>query len=192
MYKNVYYALYNDQVQRSEYQYKNGRRPSQTNGHTKGILMYDNKKVVWIIHSVPTFPTNTRYKKYEYPESGLAKGQTVFCVTFRRDQLKKIDVYSGVVAPTLQSHLMVSTWRNGKGTKVPRHINDGRLVDNIEELTFNLGEEEPVVVKNTVDHTAGTTLSSGEGLARFLALLPEFTIRAELAAERRMPITPST
>ncbi|KAH9365970.1 hypothetical protein HPB48_016625 [Haemaphysalis longicornis] len=64
-----------------------------------------------------------------------------------------VDVYSGVVAPKLQSHLMVSTWRNGRGTKVPRHIKDGRIVDNIELLTFKLGPKKPEVVKNTVDHS---------------------------------------
>ncbi|KAH9365981.1 hypothetical protein HPB48_015758 [Haemaphysalis longicornis] len=62
-------------------------------------------------------------------------------------------VYSGAVAPKLESHLLVSTWRNGRGVKVPLHLNNSLIVANIERLTFNLGPKKSEVVENTKDHS---------------------------------------
>lgn len=138
------YVFYNDQVDRKE---------QQGHGHTKGFLMFDKERVVWLIHSVPNFPNITDKNEYLYPETGEQNGQIVYCATFSRKHLNTIDVYSGVVAPTLESHLLVSTWRNGAGGKVPLHLNDSRIVANIEMLTFNLGLHGWVTVKNTADHS---------------------------------------
>lgn len=63
------------------------------------------------------------------------------------------DVYSGVVAPKLKSSLLVSTWQNGNGGKIPPHQNGSLTVENIKELTFELDTEDSVVVNNRVDHS---------------------------------------
>lgn len=64
------------------------------------------------------------------------------------------DVYSGIVAPKLESSLLVSTWRLGNVMKVPSYRDNNDLtVENVLKLTFILDTHESVVVNNTVDHS---------------------------------------
>lgn len=44
-------AAYNDEPP--------GAQMDATNGHTKGVLVADDKTGVWLIHSVPLYPTIT-------------------------------------------------------------------------------------------------------------------------------------
>ncbi|XP_077528121.1 deoxyribonuclease-2-beta-like [Haemaphysalis longicornis] len=62
------------------------------------------------------------------------------------------DVYSDLVAPGLESSLRVSTWSRTDDLLKP--YCDGKYsVVNILSLSFNLGTGDPVVVKNTQDHS---------------------------------------
>lgn len=63
------------------------------------------------------------------------------------------DVYSGLVAPTLKTSLLVSTWRNGNVVKVQPHLNGALKVENVKMLNFTLDTTVFVGVSNTVDHS---------------------------------------
>lgn len=210
---NLTYAVYNDQPP-----YRPGDNKT-SNGHTKGLFIFDEKTGVWLIHSVPKFPENLHRGVYVFPQSGRQFGQIMLCVTFPSSQLETIathlrlqypniydgyapaslrkthpslnlllarkfireapwvltatlkdvaqnayvsfakhgrynkDVYSGVVAESLKSNLLASTWRNGAGGKAPADCNDTYTVTNIEKLTFNLGKQQQMTFKNTEDHS---------------------------------------
>ncbi|XP_068098558.1 deoxyribonuclease-2-beta isoform X3 [Hyperolius riggenbachi] len=58
-------------------------------GHTKGILLFDQKQGFWLIHSVPHFPPFPE-DGFGYPDTGRFYGQTAICVTYRYHQFKQI------------------------------------------------------------------------------------------------------
>ena len=68
-----FYILYNDQVP--------GRAVSTDSyGHAKGVVAFDGKTGLWLVHSVPNFP-NSSGEGYGWPESGKKNGQVFFCLT---------------------------------------------------------------------------------------------------------------
>ncbi|KNC34101.1 hypothetical protein FF38_06465 [Lucilia cuprina] len=168
-------------------------------GHTKGVIATDGHTGIWLIHSVPKFPS---LPKYEYPSSGSHYGQSFLCVTFNATEMEKIgeqllfnepniyyervpvalsekfphleqairkewismepfnnildlkslqgtifksfaktskynkELYEDFVAPTLDTNLLVETWRNGKGNFNSNcTLNDN--VYNIQAIEFN-------------------------------------------------------
>lgn len=201
------YAVYNDEVHGT---------PAQSYGHTKGLFLFDKKKGVWLIHSVPSFPELEKSPFFQ--EKGKKKSQIFLCVTFPSTELEKIakhlrlqrpnvyahdtalhwneesdarrllkkdfiteapwnltadltdvagntytsfathskfheDVYSCLVAPTLRCSLLVSSWQNGAGGRVPNHCNGTFTVANVNVgMNFKLGVGVSKPVKNTVDH----------------------------------------
>ncbi|KAM7346417.1 deoxyribonuclease II [Cochliomyia hominivorax] len=167
-----------------------------TGGHTKGVVATDGVTGIWLIHSVPKFPS---IPKYEYPSTGAHYGQSFLCVTFNATEMEKIgeqllfnepnvyyervpvilnekfpnlelviqkqwiksapynnilnlkslvgmefksfaksskynkELYEDFVAPTLDTNLLVETWRNGAGNFNSNcSLND--KVYNIESL----------------------------------------------------------
>lgn len=56
-------------------------------GHTKGVLATDGKTVVWLIHSVPKYPS---IPHYEYPSTGAHFGQSFLCVTLPVTEVEKV------------------------------------------------------------------------------------------------------
>uniref|UniRef100_A0AC35U7T2 Deoxyribonuclease II n=1 Tax=Rhabditophanes sp. KR3021 TaxID=114890 RepID=A0AC35U7T2_9BILA len=56
-------------------------------GHTKGVVFFDGKSGVWLVHSVPKFPMPD---SYSYPDSGTNYGQSFLCMTFDGSQLAAI------------------------------------------------------------------------------------------------------
>ncbi|XP_051898075.1 deoxyribonuclease-2-alpha [Pristis pectinata] len=76
----VAYVLYNDQssVDSSSY-----------GGHTKGVVLLDQKQGFWLVHSTPHFPQRTG-EGYIWPHSGLHNGQSFLCVTYPYSQFQEI------------------------------------------------------------------------------------------------------
>ncbi|XP_075557322.1 plancitoxin-1-like isoform X2 [Dermacentor variabilis] len=144
--ESLAYAVYNDQPP-----YHLEEKKS-SNGHTKGLFIFDGESGVWIIHSVPKFPEMLHKGQYSFPPSGREYGQTILCVTFPTSQLETIDVYSAAVASNLESNLFVSTWRNGAGGKVPADCNDTYTVTNIDALRFKMSKQQ-LDVRNGEDHS---------------------------------------
>ncbi|XP_062252046.1 deoxyribonuclease-2-alpha-like [Platichthys flesus] len=75
------YLLYNDQP--SEL------KPAPASfGHSKGVVMLDERTGVWLSHSTPKFPT---YQSKDFwPPSGNANAQTFICVTYSYASFKQI------------------------------------------------------------------------------------------------------
>lgn len=105
-----YYVLYNDEPLN-----KNGNHKK---GHTKGVVVGDNKSGIWIVHSVPKFPPVPEDAAYSYPTSGRNFGQSVLCVTFNTENMNKVglqlkynqpDIYAYYIPYTLQMPLMYLT-----------------------------------------------------------------------------------
>ncbi|XP_063747538.1 deoxyribonuclease-2-alpha-like isoform X2 [Eleginops maclovinus] len=84
------YILYNDQPPR-------GENASTSYGHSKGVVMLDNKTGVWLSHSTPKFP-KYRSKKF-WPANGKTNGQTFLCVTYSSDQFEEIGLQLKYIHP---------------------------------------------------------------------------------------------
>ena len=75
IYKNdpdQFHMLYNDE-------HPNGNT-SFTLGHTKGVLVLNEKYGFWMIHSVPKYPP-TLENSYDYPHTGQMYGQSFLCIS---------------------------------------------------------------------------------------------------------------
>uniref|UniRef100_A0A023GIL2 Putative deoxyribonuclease ii n=1 Tax=Amblyomma triste TaxID=251400 RepID=A0A023GIL2_AMBTT len=93
--KNVTYAVYNDQPPHN----LENRRTS--NGHTKGLFIFDEESGVWIIHSVPKFPEVLHTGTYVFPPNGRENGQNILCVTFPTSQLETIATHLRLQYPNI-------------------------------------------------------------------------------------------
>uniref|UniRef100_A0A914XN94 Deoxyribonuclease II n=1 Tax=Plectus sambesii TaxID=2011161 RepID=A0A914XN94_9BILA len=60
---------------------------SETLGHTKGVLFFNQLQGIWLVHSVPKFPQNT---SYAWPSNAYYYGQSMLCITFSYSQLGDI------------------------------------------------------------------------------------------------------
>ena len=190
---DIGYILYNDQFD----------KVSMTNGHTKGIILFDNSTAIWLIHSIPHFPPKQKTGVYAIQPPQTVFGQSMLCLSFSIDQLETIgkqilinypqiydykipehfqssildnliqatqgvhlneypfynigylqtlsgekfisfakssgfedDLYSGIVAETLQSDVLTETWMNGPGN-MPSNCTTKYKVRNIEEIRFD-------------------------------------------------------
>ncbi|XP_016950513.1 plancitoxin-1 [Drosophila biarmipes] len=72
-------AAYNDQL-------PNGTVFS-TGGHAKGVVASDGVTAIWIVHSVPKYPT---VPDYTYPTSGEQFAQSMLCITLKAEDLEKV------------------------------------------------------------------------------------------------------
>ncbi|EDV91259.1 plancitoxin-1 [Drosophila grimshawi] len=77
--QHVLLAAYNDE-------FPNGTVTS-TGGHTKGVIATDGVTGVWLVHSVPKFPT---VPDYTYPTSGENYGQSLLCMTLDMEGVEKV------------------------------------------------------------------------------------------------------
>lgn len=74
-------------------------------------------------------------------------------ISFATHASNNKDVYSDLVARRLQSNLLVSTWRIGRGEKLPPIHGGGYLVANVQKLTFKIHGDISIDVNNTADHS---------------------------------------
>ncbi|XP_062122411.1 plancitoxin-1-like [Drosophila sulfurigaster albostrigata] len=74
----VLLAAYNDE-------FPNGT-VSSTGGHTKGVIATDGNTGLWLVHSVPKYPT---VPQYSYPTTGEHFGQSLLCVTLDAEGVEK-------------------------------------------------------------------------------------------------------
>lgn len=80
--KDVLYFVYNDQSP----EYYNGTR----NGHSKGVVLFDESSGVWLLHSVPRFVDGLRSGHYSFPENARENAQMLMCITFGTSQVDTI------------------------------------------------------------------------------------------------------
>ncbi|XP_022085063.1 plancitoxin-1-like [Acanthaster planci] len=77
------HVMYNDQPPPSK------EIQTGLNGHTKGVLAFDDDTGYWLVHSVPKFAPPAS-KEYKWPDSARRNGQTLLCITFNYNQFEKI------------------------------------------------------------------------------------------------------
>ncbi|EDW81028.1 uncharacterized protein Dwil_GK11236 [Drosophila willistoni] len=77
--RHILLAAYNDE-------FPNGT-VSTTGGHTKGVVASDGETGIWLVHSVPKFPT---IPQYSYPTTGENYGQSLLCVTLDPAGVEKV------------------------------------------------------------------------------------------------------
>ncbi|KAH8295516.1 hypothetical protein KR018_012509 [Drosophila ironensis] len=56
-------------------------------GHAKGVVATDGETAVWLVHSVPKYPT---VPEYSYPTSGEQYAQSMLCVTLKAEDVEKV------------------------------------------------------------------------------------------------------
>ncbi|XP_068098559.1 deoxyribonuclease-2-beta isoform X4 [Hyperolius riggenbachi] len=105
-------------------------------GHTKGILLFDQKQGFWLIHSVPHFPPFPE-DGFGYPDTGRFYGQTAICVTYRYHQFKQIDIITAWMAQLLKVDLLSETWQPD-GTELPSNCSLYWHVYNIKRIALPL------------------------------------------------------
>ncbi|XP_078091145.1 deoxyribonuclease-2-alpha-like [Mustelus asterias] len=113
------YVLYNDQSSVNSHSY---------GGHTKGVVLLDQKQGFWLVHSTPHFPPSAS-EQYEWPESGLKNGQSLLCVTYPYSQFQDIGtqllynnphVYDHSVPPPFDTDLVnLTKAATGKQVELP-------------------------------------------------------------------------
>ncbi|XP_050029523.1 plancitoxin-1-like [Dermacentor andersoni] len=106
--QNLAYAVYNDQPP-----YHLEEKKS-SNGHTKGLFIFDGESGVWIIHSVPKFPEMLHKGQYSFPPSGREYGQTILCVTFPTSQLETIAMHLRLQYPNIYDSFAPESLRKGR------------------------------------------------------------------------------
>ncbi|KAH7950502.1 hypothetical protein HPB49_024965 [Dermacentor silvarum] len=106
--QNLAYAVYNDQPP-----YHLEEKKS-SNGHTKGLFIFDDESGVWIIHSVPKFPEMLHKGMYVFPTSGREYGQTILCVTFPTSQLETIATHLRLQYPNIYDSYAPASLRKGR------------------------------------------------------------------------------
>lgn len=77
----LFWLLYNDEPPHTHY--------STLFGHTKGIVMGTEHDGLWLVHSVPNFPSLSE-GVYFYPESGYIYGQSFLCISMIQSTLNDI------------------------------------------------------------------------------------------------------
>uniref|UniRef100_A0A914YUE8 Deoxyribonuclease II n=1 Tax=Panagrolaimus superbus TaxID=310955 RepID=A0A914YUE8_9BILA len=80
--QSIFYALYNDE-------HPGSNKSDSYRGHMKGVLLFDNFRGFWMIHSVPNYVDLSK-PAYSYPKSGIRNGQSFLCVTFPVSALSQI------------------------------------------------------------------------------------------------------
>jgi len=76
---NVFYMFYNDE-------FPNGTW-SETYGHVKGDLLFDDEYGFWLVHSFPKFPLTDHY---EYAQNARYYGQNALCMSYSYASLRTI------------------------------------------------------------------------------------------------------
>lgn len=79
--KDIFWLLYNDQPPSESF--------DAIHAHAKGIILGDEVGGIWIIHSVPHFPSIDDLG-YRYPQTGQMYGQTFLCVSLNKENLNEV------------------------------------------------------------------------------------------------------
>ena len=82
---DLLYLMYNDE-------HPDGN-VSFADGHTKGVIGFDQKEGFWLVHSVPKFPPSPEGGGgYGYPSTGRMYGQSFLCVSLDTKYLDSLGV----------------------------------------------------------------------------------------------------
>ncbi|KAL1427237.1 hypothetical protein MTO96_017531 [Rhipicephalus appendiculatus] len=82
--KDILYFVYNDEPPQAY----EGKGEGQ--GHSKGVVLFDNTAGLWLLHSVPTFMEGLKSGGYKLPDRAKNNGQMFMCITFKTEQVETI------------------------------------------------------------------------------------------------------
>jgi len=100
---DVNYMMYNDEVPDG--------KVSTNRGHTKGVVMFDAKSLVWLVHSTPNFP-NQRDSGYAFPSGGNKFGQSFLCISMPISELPKVARQLLYSWPCIYEYEVANMFRN--------------------------------------------------------------------------------
>lgn len=149
---------------------------TDTNGHTKGVLLTTATGGIFLQHSVPHFPLLDKQNlRYSYPHTGLNNGQILHCLSLDIDQIDNIGnilevtkphVYNYSIPdaistslPTLEKFLK-NTRKNGPDVnhKIIQIQNAGRIIQSFAKgPSFHEGLSSFFVLFNL--HSLSTVMS---------------------------------
>jgi deoxyribonuclease-2 len=138
------YILYNDQAD----------KVSVTRGHTKGVLMFDESSIVWLIHSIPHFPPMRSQKQYYIKGSQCVYGQSMLCLSMKIENLEAISKQFMFNYPQIYDYFIPDTLRNSNTLETLMQVLDGKHVktepwSNVELLQTWSGEKMLYFAKYT-------------------------------------------
>ena len=107
------YVLYNDEAD----------KVSIIKGHTKGIILFNSKSAVWIVHSIPKYPPKKSEKLYSIHSSQCIFGQSMLCMSFNFDQLDPIGRQLLFNFPQIYDYY------------IPDGLKDNKILDNLIRAT---------------------------------------------------------
>lgn len=96
------YILYNDQAD----------TVTVVKGHTKGVVLFNEKSAVWIVHSIPHFPPKASEKNYEIRQPQCLFGQSMLCMSFKFEELEKIGQQLLFTFPQIYDSFVPDNLRN--------------------------------------------------------------------------------
>ncbi|CAG5095551.1 Similar to DNASE2: Deoxyribonuclease-2-alpha (Homo sapiens) [Cotesia congregata] len=149
---DILWILYNDQA-------PNKNQSSVRYGHTKGVLMTDNTRGFWLIHSMNAVGLQLMYNqimtyRYNLPEVMVNEYPSLVNASkhvrpkkapyFHKEEI----LYDDLIAPELKSDLLAETWLNGRG-KLPSECS-GSKVQNVQSIVLNAAN---VDFKSSRDHS---------------------------------------
>ncbi|XP_022176053.1 cell-death-related nuclease 7-like isoform X2 [Myzus persicae] len=82
--ESIMWAVYNDSPTNSPVTF--------SLGHSKGMVVANNRSGLWLVHSVPKFPQlpYQNNNSYTYPKTGVLYGQSFLCMSMTPEELDKV------------------------------------------------------------------------------------------------------
>jgi deoxyribonuclease II len=84
---DIGYILYNDQFGGDD---DDDLMTNSRKAHAKGVLIFDNKSAIWLIHSIPNYPPLPKTGAYKISTSQTVYGQSILCLSVNLSELEKI------------------------------------------------------------------------------------------------------
>ena len=133
---NIGYILYNDQAD----------KVTLSRGHTKGIILFNERSAIWVVHSIPHFPPKPSDSDYHIHHSQCVYGQQFFCMSIKLEELTKIGEQLEYTYPQIYDHHIPNEAEDKSYMKNLINVIDGNKVEkspwsNTNEFTTVGGEK---------------------------------------------------
>lgn len=78
----ISFFMYNDQTE--------DKNAPISYGHSKGLIAFDGKSGIWILHSTPKFPNTSERTDFYFPEHETTYAQSFMCIALSRKDLNRV------------------------------------------------------------------------------------------------------
>lgn len=111
---NIGYIMYNDQFD---------HRELASRAHAKGVIIFDDKSAVWLVHSIPDYPPRPSSKRYDIGGGQRINGQSMICLTLPFEALEQVGKQLFLIWPQLYD------------TFIPNSLASNPVLANLVEVT---------------------------------------------------------